>query len=327
MERELRQADQRSTGDAGPAWRASVHGDVCRRPADRAWIFRKTAFSSPIGPGQVKSPDVPRVSSVHRAGPQRILRGGLARLRDRPGERLGARFPALCPRRRRRPAGRSRTCREVTRNIGLFARVATGDSRAPGAGRGVRLRGVPAGPGGGDRGAAGGAQRACGDADGLGQVAVLPGSGAGHGWAHGGGLAPSRAVEHPPPLVQSAAMAAVPHPAPAYRPMLPERVVTEGLLSDVAAGKSRNTPDQDHILERTLRGRRQASEFVELPFAVLRPRPCPSSRRSTCSPGNAGPSAESASAPGPRRDAPGQPPPPPGGSGEGFLPEIHNNDT
>ena len=40
------------------------------------------------------------------------------------------------------------------------------------------------------------------------------------------------AVEHPTPLVQSAAMAAVPHPAPAYRPMLPDRVVTKGLLSD-----------------------------------------------------------------------------------------------
>ena len=40
------------------------------------------------------------------------------------------------------------------------------------------------------------------------------------------------AIEHPTPLVQSAAMAAVPHPAPAWRPMLPERVVTEGLLSD-----------------------------------------------------------------------------------------------
>ena len=40
------------------------------------------------------------------------------------------------------------------------------------------------------------------------------------------------AVAHPTPLVQSAAMAAVPHPAPAYRPMLPERVVTDGLLSD-----------------------------------------------------------------------------------------------
>ena len=40
------------------------------------------------------------------------------------------------------------------------------------------------------------------------------------------------AVEHPTPLVQSAAMAAVPHPAPTYRPMLPERVVTEAQLSD-----------------------------------------------------------------------------------------------
>ena len=40
------------------------------------------------------------------------------------------------------------------------------------------------------------------------------------------------AVEHPTPLVQSAAMAAVPHPVPAYRPMLPERIVSGGLLSD-----------------------------------------------------------------------------------------------
>ena len=40
------------------------------------------------------------------------------------------------------------------------------------------------------------------------------------------------AVEHPTPLVQSGAMAAVPHPAPSYHPLLPTRIVTEGLLSD-----------------------------------------------------------------------------------------------
>ena len=40
------------------------------------------------------------------------------------------------------------------------------------------------------------------------------------------------ACEHPTPLVQSAAMAAVPHPVPSYRPMLPARVVKDSLLSD-----------------------------------------------------------------------------------------------
>ena len=40
------------------------------------------------------------------------------------------------------------------------------------------------------------------------------------------------AIAHPTPLVQSAAMAAVPHPVPSWRPILPERIVTDGLLSD-----------------------------------------------------------------------------------------------
>ena len=40
------------------------------------------------------------------------------------------------------------------------------------------------------------------------------------------------ACEHPTPLVQSVAMAAVPHPVPAYHPMLPTRIVTGELLSD-----------------------------------------------------------------------------------------------
>ena len=40
------------------------------------------------------------------------------------------------------------------------------------------------------------------------------------------------ASAHPTPLVQSAAMAAVSHPAPDYRPILPERIAADGLLSD-----------------------------------------------------------------------------------------------
>ena len=61
------------------------------------------------------------------------------------------------------------------------------------------------------------------------------------------------AVEHPTPLVQSAAMAAVPHPAPAYRPMLPERIVTDGLLSDAQL--------ESIVLAGEAHSRRLASEY------------------------------------------------------------------
>src|SRR3546814_8092138 len=40
------------------------------------------------------------------------------------------------------------------------------------------------------------------------------------------------AKPHPTPLVQSAAMASVAPPRPSYRPMLPARLIADGILSD-----------------------------------------------------------------------------------------------
>ena len=40
------------------------------------------------------------------------------------------------------------------------------------------------------------------------------------------------ATPHPTKLVQSAAMASVRAPLPSYRPLLPKRLIAEGILSD-----------------------------------------------------------------------------------------------
>ncbi len=65
------------------------------------------------------------------------------------------------------------------------------------------------------------------------------------------------AREHPTPLVQSAAMAAVSHPFPAYRPKLPTRILSEGQLSEAqlesivlaGAAHSRHLPARYRIGE------------------------------------------------------------------------------
>ena len=57
------------------------------------------------------------------------------------------------------------------------------------------------------------------------------GAGAYHPWRPSS-FRISGASEHPTPLVQSAAMAAVRHPSPDYRPELPTRVLADALLSD-----------------------------------------------------------------------------------------------
>ena len=66
------------------------------------------------------------------------------------------------------------------------------------------------------------------------------------------------AVKHPTPLVQSSAMAAVRHPITAHRPLLPTRIVSEGLLSDaqlesvVLAGGS-TFPPSFHLVPHRIR--------------------------------------------------------------------------
>ncbi len=62
-------------------------------------------------------------------------------------------------------------------------------------------------------------------------TATASSSGPYEAWRPGSIHVPGSAA-HPTPLVQSAAMAAVPHPEPAYRPIMPVRTVEDALLSD-----------------------------------------------------------------------------------------------
>ena len=82
------------------------------------------------------------------------------------------------------------------------------------------------------------------------------GAGAYHAWRPSA-FRITGAAEHPTPLVQSAAMAAVRHPCPDYRPELPTRILADALLSDAqlesivlaGAAHSRHLPARYRIGE------------------------------------------------------------------------------